>query len=466
MDNTNNINLINTEIFDDTAGFDSYDMGDGNFHEGKVPLYYEYAKYVKITYFMKVLDGETLIYDDGKYRTITNKFLDRMLLRLTKGWVNPKHINHFLRMIEGHCYVMNLDKLLDSTAGHINLKNGVLNVSDRELSSHSPQMFFTYKLPWEYDKSCGQPSRWIEYLLDRLDGKQETVDALAEVFGYCMLGGNPWLHKAIIFYGDGRNGKSTVLEILSAMLGKENVSSVPIDKLNKPFSAIALKGKMANITGENKNKPIDPEIFKTAVGGEHITASYKFKDEFPLRIQCRFIFACNELPQFQDATPGLTERLYFIPFRKYISDRDRNPFIAKELMKEMPQIINWALDGADRLISRGRLPDTKDHAEMFLQYRKESDSVFDWAENYVTLDNGIDPNYWLSVKYLYEDYKNKTINNGIHSVSVIKFGKRFANWIRYKNQNNMSFQMHEMYKRRASGAGYNHVTLSDNFLTQ
>ena len=89
----------------------------------------------------------------------------------------------------------------------------------------------------------------MDNVLNRLSCNDAEIRALLEeVAGACLyrdnkLGGG----KAVILVGDKSNGKSTYIEMLHAMLGDKNISTLDFKELDDRFSTAMLFGKLANL---------------------------------------------------------------------------------------------------------------------------------------------------------------------------------------------------------------------------
>ena len=269
-----------------------------------------------------------------------------------------------------------MEKTIFKTDGFVNLANGILEAKTNELRPHSSNYFFKYILPHRYDPSAECP-RFREFLNFIFDNDPQYTDLTAEIFGYCLLGGNQFLHKSFVLYGSGRNGKSTWLEILQSLLGQTNISSVSLANLTKPFSVVNLDGKLANIVDETPNDQINAEAFKTATSGGWLTGAHKGKPEYPVRCNARFLFASNKIPNFSETTVGLKERLYFIKFSKFIEADSRDPYIKEYIVaNEMAGVLNFALAGLKTRLDRGYMLPTTGNFEMMEECNTEYDSVF------------------------------------------------------------------------------------------
>lgn len=406
------------------AGFMLVEMKNGKVVE--TPDFVGFAKFIANEYCLLANDAFTYIYRDGYYERISRGGLKSLVSEHVKPNLPPYVVAHF---VEAACNgnFVKLNDLVEPT-GMINLSNGILDVRNKHLRPHTPEFFFQYKLPHEYipDAKCPQ---WLSFLERTFEGDQALVDVCAEIFGYVLLGGEPFLHKAFVLSGEGRNGKSTFLDVLKYLIGKTNFSSIPVANLDKPFSVIMADGMLANIVGETTAKEINSEAFKTACSGEELIASQKGLPEYPLAFNARLILACNKLPHLGDATTGAYEKFFILPFNRYIHENERVALFAKRhLFPETPGVINWALAGLDRLILRGQLPSIQAVRDQNIELREEIDTVFAWMKDAVKFDSG--EVVTLKIKNWYPHYKNWTMEQERHSVGPLQFSKRIMAEVR------------------------------------
>lgn len=403
---------------------------DGFFfkHEGEErvkysPDYDGFALYMRAKHHLKTNDGFNYRYADHHYKTVSNLELKNLTKRAIRPNQTPSMIAAFSDVARMENFT-HADELLEPQA-KINLANGVLNVKNRELLAHSPKYFFRYKLPHAYDPEARCPN-WLKFLNATFEGNEALVSVLAEIFGYTLLGGEPFLHKAFVLSGDGRNGKSAVLDVLKYLIGPTNFSSIPVENLNKPFSVIMADGKLANIIGETTADRINSEAFKTAVGGEQLIAAQKNMPEFAMCFTARMIMACNKLPHLGDATSGAYEKFFILPFNRYLHESERTASFAQlNLFPEAAGIINWALDGLERLIRRGkRLPKIDAVSEQTVQLREENDVVYAWMLEHVKFDETARDTH--QVKDFYGHFVEWCKNTGRQYASQNTFCKRIA----------------------------------------
>lgn len=419
---------MSTEYLDDYPSAEQGFLSVGR--EGRLfPEYMEMARYFKNYMGLICIDNYNYLYDEGVYKPISNDLLRRRIIELTQEKAKISWVETFLKNSLAYCQIEREN--FTPPKDHVNLSNGVLSLKTKRLIPHSKDYYFKYKIPIKFDSQAGCPN-FMAFLNNIFEGDYELVDVIFEIFGYCLLGGNPFLHKAFAFVGSGRNGKSTLLSILKALLGDENWSPVSMALINKPFSAVNLDGKLANITGEIPSSRIDAEAFKSVVGGETIMASHKGKDEYALTVQARFVFACNEMPRFGDTTNGLWERLYILPFNRYFTDEERDSTILSRLLPELPGILNKSLEGLDRLLTRGRLPEIKSVKDMLNEYRMESDSVYNFFQEKIVVSNALLDKKTHN-KELYSQYCMFCASEGCNHVGLVQFSKRMDRIIKNLN---------------------------------
>lgn len=407
------------------SGFISFNDHNGS----QSPQYYELASYLINELGLKTVGRYNWIFNEKgtHYKLITDEMLGKIIIQLTQRQAKPSWLPHYFRIARQESQIER--ESFKSPNDCLNLENGVLNIKKRVLVPHKKSFNFNYITPIKYDEDAKCPN-FMQYLDFVFEGDQELINVTSEIFGYCLLGGDPFLHKSFVLLGDGRNGKSTWLHVLRKLLGDDNCSSVSMGLLNKPFSAVRLDGKLANITGELPTGKLDSEIFKSAVGGEHITASHKGKDEYGLQVQARFLFACNDMPRFGDTTTGMWEKLFIIPFNRLIKDEERDKGIYARLESELSGILNYSLDGLDVLLQRGRLPKPSAVTHMMQEYRKESDSVFEFFNDSVKVD--VKYSYdRVHLKSIYKAYLVYCSREGVsHPVQNRQFSKRMRRIIK------------------------------------
>ena len=156
-----------------------------------------------------------------------------------------------------------------------------------------------------------------------------------------------------MFQGEGANGKSVLLDTLTAVVGAENASHSSLGALGQDFGLAPLLGKLVNIAAEIEVRTFDEELLKKLVGGDPVTVNRKRRDQQTARLKARLLFASNSLPRFNDRSSGMLRRAIIIPCNVTIPPKKQDLDLADKLRAELPGIFNWAMRGLDRLRGQG-----------------------------------------------------------------------------------------------------------------
>jgi putative DNA primase/helicase len=250
-------------------------------------------------------------------------------------------------------------KTQDRVGGwHINLANGILNVHSlfdgdvkNALRKHTPDWFSPAALPITFDPDAVCP-QWDSFIREVFEGDEERVKLWEEWMGYCCVWDYSYQH-AVIMVGEGRNGKGVCQKVLIDMLGRENVSAVPLGQFNERFGLGSMLGKLANIAGEIQGAGhIAEERLKQITGHDMVSVNIRYKPNVETRIPARLLFATNDVPEFKDRSKGLWRRLIIVPFNWEVPKEKIDTDLDKKLREELPGIFNRALAGLYRLVKQ------------------------------------------------------------------------------------------------------------------
>lgn len=399
-------------------------------------------------------DSTSMIFDGKKWNWLSKHALSNFIITKNEECIKPGHMDGFVKMIRGKCLVGSVAN--KNTDGLINVNNGIIDVRSGELLPHSHEYLFKYCSPVDFSTSATSPL-WEKFLLETFCNDVGLIDLAQRLFGYILIGGRPFLHKAFVLFGSGRNGKSTFLDVLRAVLGSESYSTVSMAKLDREFSVVALDGKLANIVEETPTTEINAEAFKNLVGGGQVQASRKGQDEYTIRCNARFVFACNEMPNFKDRTVGLEERLVFIPFNRFLKEDERDTEITEKLLAELSGIFNWALEGAKIILRDRKLPHYEATADAKDMYRIETDPLYAWFKERITIEK--DSKGEISCRALYKKYSEDCESSGNRPYSKDRFLKRFRKMISdYCSEHKITYDA--KWKTKAGERGFNIFTIN------
>jgi putative DNA primase/helicase len=264
--------------------------------------------------------------------------------------------------------------------------------------------------------------KWIRTLNEIFEDDQEKIEILQEFFGLCLTKETKY-EKALFLIGEGSNGKSVISQVLESILGEENYSAIPLEKLKNAHYTINLHQKLANISIETNSKSeVYDSIFKAVVSGDTITGDQKFKNPVKFRPYCKLIIASNNMPRVDDKTSAFFRRLIILRFNRQFSDVEQNKNLKQELKSELDGIFLWALEGLNRLEERKNFNNPKSVANELEEYRKENNNVLVFVEDACLRS----PEKSMAKNDIYSEYNLWCKENGFRSLSKIKFGKELT----------------------------------------
>ncbi len=304
--------------------------------------------------------------------------------------------------------------------GWINLINGMLYPQDGAFADHEKESYSTIRLNYEYNirNKC---ELWVKTLGEIFEGHQDKINLLQEFFGYCLTP-DTRKEKALLLLGESRTGKSTILHVLRHLLGVHNCSSVPLKFINNPQYTPMLINKLINIDSDVSGKAQEFEAeFKIITSGEPVSCNQKFIATFEFTPHCKLVMAANEFPRITDHSSAFYKRLILIPCDKVFEDDEQNIHLKDNLISELPGILNWAIDGLERLNKRGRFEHNKFMVDAIEELREASNPVEAFFKDSITPDNSA--HYEILKSDLYEKYVKWCKENGNLPLSSIKFSQ-------------------------------------------
>lgn len=365
------------------------------------------------------VDGEMYEYRGGIYVRDENVVRKRVA-----GELAARYSSTVLGQVEAH--LLNVDmlevglpELPRGYLDYIVLENGIYWWRDDALEDHSPALGALTKLPIEHDP-IAVPHSFTAWLEQVLGGDGELIRHVWEVIGYLLMTGNP-LQKIILLYGEGGNGKGTLLRVLRAMLGRASYSSISLHQLvDDRFASAGLYGKVANISGDLSSKFLsDPQILKEITGGDSISASRKFGQSFEFVPYAVPVFASNEYFRTSDSSIGWRRRWEVIEFTQHV---EGVAFDEQVLLDDIAGIFNVAMDGLRRLMARGKFAPPQAAQDATARLHDGADPVLLWLDEDERVFQG--PDETSPAADVFRKYQTWCRRNGYSAPSSGTFGVR------------------------------------------
>lgn len=265
----------------------------------------------------------------------------------------------------------------------VNIANGLLEVKTRKLRPHSHEYLSPVKLPVKYDEAakCSGVDKFIAQVFP------DDVQTLAYEIPAWLMTPDTAKQKAILLLGDGGNGKSTYLAMVTSFIGKRNVWSETLQRLeHNNFAGAGLVGKLANICADLPSTHLQgTSFFKKVVTGDPVTLERKNGHPFDVQLYSRLIFSANHVPRSDDSSSGFFDRWLVIPFNnKFRGARKEipRPVLDARLanQKELSGLLNRALDVLPGLLKKNCFSESKTMREAWSEFKRMTDPLSVWLD--------------------------------------------------------------------------------------
>jgi putative DNA primase/helicase len=245
--------------------------------------------------------------------------------------------------------------------------NGLLHLPTGTLRASSPDFFCLNASTAAYDRSAPEPTLWLAFLRELFENDDEAIMTLQDWFGY-TLSPDTSQQKIGGAIGPKRSGKGTITRVLTKLLGASSVAGPTMNSLGENFGLEPLITKsLATISdvriGKRTDKSTIVERLLSISGEDQMTVARKFLKAWTGKLPTRIMISTNELPALTDSSGALAGRLIILVLTKSFFGRE-DPKLTEKLTKELPGILNWAIEGYRRLNERGHFiqPKSSRHA--------------------------------------------------------------------------------------------------------
>lgn len=242
-------------------------------------------------------------------------------------------------------------------------KNGVIDLRTGDFRPGRPEDYILNACPIEWP-GLDAPCTTFEKFIYSCHENEAIVSFLQRVFGYGIMGARDD-HYWFVFYGArGRNGKDTLLKVLTAILGGDLASTIdtallldtklPRNSAGPSPDVLALRGKrMAFATEAEDGQRFAMSKIKWLTGGSELQARGLQDKLYTFWKQTHLLFLLtNEIPRAKADDDAFWTRTLAVPWRLRFVDnpttpdeRQRDPKMEHKLMKELPGILAWLVRG-------------------------------------------------------------------------------------------------------------------------
>ena len=370
-----------------------------------------------------------------------NKEYDKKIKSLTTSTYIKTLINLFTHKITDNTFI---DKINMNNKFIIPLIENNYNIITKKIEIRKGEQYFTKcfnisEKQFRESKDLTENYKIVdEFFLSIANNNHEKKEYLQKIFGYCLTG-DINARNFFIFYGEGSNGKSAVMDIFQSLMGQYCKTVEPSNFINRGNKMggcaspemIALDqgsriGILSEITEEDE---LNETLLKKISGGDVITYRTLYQKEMKDFIsEAKCIILTNHKPKCT-ASQSMLDRIRYIDFNARFTSNPmgneikRNPDLVVKLKNELlPDVLRWCLEGTQKYIREGLI------IPLSLQIENDSYGV---SQNSIQkfINDKIEEgnNYNVSRSNLYEEYKNYCKEEEIKKViKMSDFNKKIS----------------------------------------
>ncbi len=322
-------------------------------------------------------------------------------------------------------YRANLLRELDADPLAVNLKSGTLRFIQEDdpdnpdpdeprsiwrlrHDAHDRADLISKLMPVDYDPAA-TPVQFLKFLED-VQPRETMRSFLQRYFGYCLTALTSE-QVFVFFYGEGRNGKSTLVDVLAQIMADYS-TTVPFETLAgddrrkggeaTPDLARLPGARMVRAAAPEQGLKFRESMIKSLTSGEPILIRRlhaEFNEVYPT---FKLVISGNHKPDVRGADDGIWRRVLLVPWDVQIPKDQVDRRLPEKLWEERAGILNWMIQGALEYLTFGlMIPDEVRAATD--TYREESDPVGAFIEAYCEVTRN--PEDTLDPRTLYTAYK-------------------------------------------------------------
>lgn len=296
-------------------------------------------------------------------------------------------------------------KVVWDAGGVVATANGMLDLRTRALSPYRPDAWCRSKIGQAYDPAALCPIflRFLESCFVNLGNAERAavIATIQEAFG-AMLSVKLLVReerKALFVLGPSRTGKTQLSTIARRLIG-DPVASPSVADVTGDFGMQILLGSRAWIRDDavSERDHVDPIRFKVLVTGEAVTVNRKNRTPIDMHFEIPVLLTTNAMPRARDSSEAIYNRCIVIEMTSVVEEHEARAaraalgLPADSLVGEAiaamegPGILNWALDGLDRLRARGRYDPPASIREANKRFRDDNNPVAAWMSSAIERD--------------------------------------------------------------------------------
>lgn len=276
---------------------------------------------------------------------------------------------------------------LDIDPWLFNCRNGTIDLRTGALRPHERGDLITKRSPAAYRPGAACPA-WTVFLDRVFAGDKALIGFVQRAVGYALTGRTD--EQCMFFlFGDGSNGKSTLVGTLLHVFG-EYAQKAPAELITRADRSshgaaspdmARLRGARFVLTSEiEQDARLNESRIKDLTGGDRVVARPLYRGMIEFEPTHTIFGYGNHKPRIAGTDLGIWRRMHLIPFEVTFSGEQCVPGLAATLCEERDGILAWAVEGCLAWQRDGLVP-PRAVQRATSSYRRESDAVGRFLED-------------------------------------------------------------------------------------
>ena len=313
----------------------------------------------------------------------------KQVQKMIGNFKSAPFINNITKALAGH----NIDKefetkVINRTTHELPIKDGkLINLKTLEVRDRTFTDYWSFEcnasfLGEKSDLSCVE-----KFFNDISCGSKDLVDYHRRLWGYLLTGeiSDRSLH---IFWGNGCNGKSSIVNIFSNIVGdfstalSEDVMLKKTSRGANPELMPLLTARAGVLPESDKKEELNSKRVKTITGDDTIIARHLFGHLVSFKTQCKPIWATNHKPKINVDDQAILDRLKLMPFLARFEKNQQNTAYINDLQENhLDEFFTWFCSGAYDWYGGQELIPCKEMTNEMNKYISENDVTAEFLED-------------------------------------------------------------------------------------
>ncbi len=305
------------------------------------------------------------------------------------------------RFVDAEAFGLRHDRGWNANPWILPVANGVVDLRAGFLTPGSPEYFTSPGSPFPFLERAICP-RFSRFLQEICSFDEAKVHFLQKIFGYCATARTDE-QKFFVFLGDGASGKSSLMRIISGVLGSL-AGSIPVETVlrgkgtlagnaARPDLRLLAEKRLLVATEPDEGRRFDEGLLKSWTGEDELAARGLYAATVEnIRPTAKLVVLANTAPRFSGDAYPMRRRITVIPFAAHIrpgagpGEIERVRGLAEQILcDEGSGVLGWIVEGALRWQAEGLSDEPVCVIDAGRAYQDENDAFAEFFDEEIEI---------------------------------------------------------------------------------